>query len=830
MNRTFILLLLLLGVIPLGAQTIKGYITNEFLEPVPFANVLVQELATGTTSDDQGYYELNLQTEGNYRLIFSSLGYTSHKENVIIGLEPYELNISLTTSDVLLNEITVAAGRKDPAYAIIKKVVERKDRHLRAADSYRTDIYVKAVEEVERNERNRKPAITLDASPEEENGMPDPFAEEEKARKELLGRLNLVEMEVTLNFKQPRQYKEERTAYQKYGNTGGLFIPRFGETDFNFYRNMVLLTGISDAPVISPLSTTGVLAYKYKLESTNLEGSQIVYEIKVSPRKSGNSTCQGTIWINEDTYTINRLDLTFSKYPLKFFDAFRLQQEYVEHIDSLWTVSKQVFLYVAKQGKKATFRGNTTLSYSNYEHNYAFPDKFFGNEVAVTTREAYKRDSTYWEGSRTVALTTEEAKMINIRDSLKAITSSKEYQDSLQAKYNKITLLELAWEGVGFRNNAKKSHLYVGSLGELINFSVVGGWRFGPYVGYNRRYENGKMVNFSGSMNYGLLNRDLLGNFNIWHRYNPFNLGEISVSGGRSFESINQFDAYLNQLRPSNYIKLEATRFRHSIEAFNGFFIWNEVDFSARKPITGLRTSSFLQDIVEDSEEPQEFEPYEALRTTTAITFTPGLKYMREPDRKIRLGSRWPTFQILYRKGWNGPLSSDIDFDYLEGSIKQELRLGIIGNSNYELKAGKFINTRDLRFIDLKRFRESDPFLLSDPTQTFNVLDTSLTTSNLFFEFHHIHHFNGALINNVPLLKKTRIKTIAGAGFLWLPEDNFRYQEVFVGIERVFKIGARRRLRIGTYAVLGDGTAGKADTSFKVSFDIIDLWKRDWSF
>jgi hypothetical protein len=120
--------------------------------------------------------------------------------------------------------------------------------------------------------------------------------------------------------------------------------------------------------------------------------------------------------------------------------------------------------------------------------------------------------------------------------------------------------------------------------------------------------------------------------------------------------------------------------------------------------------------------------------------------------------------------------------------------------------------------------------LLSDPTKTFNALDTSLTTTDLFLEFHHIHHFNGALINNIPLLRKTRIKTIIGAGFLWLPKENFRYQEVFVGIERVFKLGARRRLRIGTYAVLGDDNNGRANTQFKVSFDVIDLWKKDWSF
>ncbi|MFT6486042.1 MAG: hypothetical protein ACJAWN_002774, partial [Neolewinella sp.] len=41
---------------------------------------------------------------------------------------------------------------------------------------------------------------------------------------------------------------------------------------------------------------------------------------------------------------------------------------------------------------------------------------------------------------------------------------------------------------------------------------------------------------------------------------------------------------------------------------------------------------------------------------------------------------------------------------------------------------------------------------------------------------------------------------------------------------------ARRRLRIGTYAVLGDDNNGRANTQFKVSFDVIDLWKKDWSF
>ena len=822
-----ILFLLFAGV--LSAQSVSGKVTNEYGEPVPFANILVQELGTGTTTDDEGNYVLNLTTEGNYRLIFSSLGYTSTKENIILTLEPLALNVSLSTSDLQLQEITVSAGKKDPAYGIIRKVVERKTRHLRAAASYRTKVYVKALEEVERHRRNR-PAPEEEDAPEAPASAPDPFAEEAKKRAELLGSLNFLEMEVQLNFQQPRSYKEERTAYQAYGNAGGLFVPRFGETDFNFYRNMVQLTNISDAPVISPLSSTGILSYKFKLESTDLEGDQIVYKIRVIPRKNGNSTCRGHLWINEDSYTINRLDLEFSKYPLKFFDAFRLQQEYARHTDSLWIVKKQVFDYVAKQGKRATFRGNTTLRYSDYEHNYAFPPKFFGNEVAVTTREAYKRDSSYWANGRTVALTEKEARVIHIRDSIKAVVTSDAYQDSIQDLYNQVKLLELVWDGVGFRNNKKKSHLYVGSIPELIGYSVVGGWEINPYVSYNRRYENGKRFNVSGSVGYGFLNKNVTGDFSAWHRYDAFRLADISVSGGRSFESIFPNDAFLNQLRSSNYVLKEAIRGGHRIELLNGLFVNARADFSRFKPITGFRTSQLFSGLVEDVEEPREFEAYEALITQTSLSYTPGLKYMREPDRKIRLGSKWPTFTLSHRKGWSGPLSSDIDFDYIEASVEQNLRFGVLGNSNYSLKAGQFVNSDDLRFIDIKRFRQSDPILLSDPTTTFNALDTSLTTTKPFLEFHHIHHFNGALINNVPLLKKTRIKTIAGVGALWLPSEKFRYQEVFVGMERVFKIGARRRLRVGTYAVLGDDNNGRANTQFKISFDVIDLWKKDWSF
>lgn len=273
------LVLLSTTALPLHAQIIMGRITNEFREPLPYANVYVQQLQTGTVSDDEGVYELRLDVEGEYLLVFSSLGYESVSERVLLTADTAWVNIQLTTSAVELQEIVVQAGGRDPAFAIIKQVIDNKDQQLKAADSYRTKVYLKAVEETENHQP--PPTITVDDTG-AEVGAPgvDPFADAADAeRQALLSGLNLVEMEVLLNYQYPRSYKEERTAYQAYGNRKGLFVPIFAETDFNFYRNLVYLPGISDAPVISPLSNNAILSYKYKLLGSTYEDGRHINEI-----------------------------------------------------------------------------------------------------------------------------------------------------------------------------------------------------------------------------------------------------------------------------------------------------------------------------------------------------------------------------------------------------------------------------------------------------------------------------------------------------------------------------------------------------------------------
>ena len=49
-----------------------------------------------------------------------------------------------------------------------------------------------------------------------------------------------------------------------------------------------------------------------------MNGDQMVYKIKVTPRKAGNSTCKGHVFVNDSLWNIDQLELTLDKGGLKF--------------------------------------------------------------------------------------------------------------------------------------------------------------------------------------------------------------------------------------------------------------------------------------------------------------------------------------------------------------------------------------------------------------------------------------------------------------------------------------------------------------------------------
>lgn len=825
----FFFIIALLFILPADsfAQSISGYVLNEAEEPVAFANIFFKQLQSGTTSDENGYFYLQLNPS-EYDVVISSIGYETQTARVKID-EDVVANFQLKNSEYLLEEITIKASKKDPAFEIIRKAIDNKKKYNSSVSEYQAEVYIKANEVIDVNEQKKR-KNKLNKNQEGGDDMEVDLVAQKRAELEAeMAKFNLLETKMNLSYQFPEKYKEEKTAYKLYGSKNGLFIPRFDEIDFNFYENMVELRGIAELPVISPLARTSIISYRFKLISTKQEGKHLVHAIKVIPRKQGNGTVSGMIYIIDELWNILRLDLDLPKGNLKFFDNFNLKMSYEELDEDKWVATRQEYTYFTKQAKKKTYNGSTLINFLDIDLNPEFPPKYFGNEISSITQDAYDLDSTYWNKNRPEALDSSEMKFVLYKDSVETILNSKEYKDSIQKEFNKVDILEIAYEGLGFRNHEKKQTIWISPIAGLLDFDVVGGFRFGPYFSYARRFDNGQFYRTSNNFNIGHRNLDFNGWTNHQWVYGPMKQASVNLNMSRAFRPINPYDAFLNQLQSSNYILHTNVGGGHRIELLNGLYLNTQFDWSARSDIGDLKRGSFLEDLVEPGE-PVEFDPYETSITEITVSYTPKQKYMTEPNRKIILASDWPTFSILHRKGWNGLFSSDVDFDYLEFSIEQNLILGVFGNSRYKFLTGQFVNTKAVTFIDVKRFRESDPWLFTDPLNVFQILDTSLVTTKPFAEFHYVHHFNGALINNIPLLKKTRIGLVAGGGALYVREDDYWHQEIFAGIERTFKIGPRRRLRLGAYGVVGNSNVFQARTDYKFSIDLIDTWKNDWSF
>jgi hypothetical protein len=200
---------------------------------------------------------------------------------------------------------------------------------------------------------------------------------------------------------------------------------------------------------------------------------------------------------------------------------------------------------------------------------------------------------------------------------------------------------------------------------------------------------------------------------------------------------------------------------------------------------------------------------------------------MREPLEKRIIGSKWPTFYAKYRKGYPGAFGSDINFDYLEFGIQQEIKAGIMGTSRYRFKTGDFLNRKKLSILDYNYQRQGDPFLFMDPHEAFQALDSTFPLFHRFYQLHWVHDFDGALLNKIPLFKKLQLREVAGGGFLIAPERNLRYGELFAGVERVFKMpfDPMSKVKIGFYVVGSAANQFRNPVQFKVG---LTTWNKRW--
>lgn len=788
MNRLLLSFLFLTFSYFASAQVV-GTITDAKGDPLPFVNILVENTYKGTTSNDDGYYELNVSEPKTHTIVYTYLGYKTVKKKVAIDKFPYTINVSLEEESVSLGEVVIDA-EENPANAIIRQAIAKRKENLEKIESFKADFYSRGL-------------IRIKDAPEKILGQEvgDLGGGLDSTRS---GIIYLSETISKIQFLRPDKLKEKITASKVSGDDNGFSFNTALDVDYNFYNNTVEFGN----EIISPIANNAFGYYRYKLEGVFYdERGNLINKINVTPKRENDPVFSGTIYIVEDQWTIYalELDITGVQARIPVVDIITLKQSfsYSEAVD-IWAVISQSIDFKYKFfGIKGD--GRFTAVYSNYEFNTGLARQDFGRELVAFENEANKKDSLFWNTIRPVPLTVEERKDYIKKDSIQIVRESKPYLDSIDRANNKFKIRNIL--GYTYQNSHKDFRLGYDIAGAS-QFNTVQGYTAKANVFFNKNYDEFKRYfRANANLEYGFSDKRLRATGSLSYKFNNTNRRFLTLSGGVStqqFNPSNPITPLINSVSSlffeDNYIKLYDRSFlqlNYSEELFNGFRLFGGISYERRKALFNTTDQVFFNqdDDMYTSNNPLDetaygiapFETHNIIKTNVSAQINFGQEYLSYPDSKFNIGNDdYPTLVLSYEKGF-GATNSDYNFDQIKARLYQSFNIADKGRFRYNIRAGKFFNADDIAFMDYQHFNGNQTHVSTDGnyTNVFNNLPYyAASTNDSYLEAHAEHDFNGFVLGKVPLLNKLNFNLVVGAHLLATP-DFKPYQEYTIGIDNI---------------------------------------------
>jgi hypothetical protein len=779
LKMTQYLLILLLYVSSLAclqAGKLRGKITDKQGEGLPFATVYVKNTGTGSTANEQGEYSLTLPT-GKYILVFQYISFQIKQIEVNMTEADQTLDVQLESESLTLPEVSLKAEKKDYAYLIIKEAQEKRKYHLKEEiKSYQTTAYIKSLQRLK-----DKPKHLMGQNVQIDTGV-----------------VYFSESLSELSFKQPDKYFEKLVSSKVSGNSRAFSFNQASDAWLNLYENLTGARMIERA-IVSPIAPNALAYYDYKLVGTFYQDGQLINKIQLIPKRNNAPAYSGYINIMEDSWRIHSAELVIRKGQVDFVDSAMVYQVYapVKGTDIWFPLTQKLHFKFGAFGFKGD--GDMIFVYSPPTLEPAFPPKHFRQEAFVVEKESNKRDSTYWEKIRPVPLTSAEIKTYRFKDSLAVVKETKAYKDSTDKIRNKFRALNLFIRGYNYRNSYRKLTYTFAPLPALVQYNTVEGLAvdFSPVFRKGFGENNRKFFRLTPSLRYGFANQRLQAKLEAFYYFKPKNWQYISVSGGQYTEQIGRqvlikplANALYTLFDEQNFLKIYEKTFlnlAYGHRLLKGFRINTSWEWNERRAMKN-NTNYVWRDVSNRAFTPNtDFENHQAMLFGVVLTIDLGEKYAVYPEYTYTIESKYPTIRLNYRRGlpW---LGSKVNYDFLFLQLNDTWSFGLVGESEWEVEAGKFFNNQSMQFIDYRHFWGNQTIFGRQDIRQYHLLDYyAYSTREYYLKAHYEHHFNGFFLNGIPLLRKLKWQEVIGANFLYTPTVG-QYWEFAAGIEHIFKI------------------------------------------
>ncbi len=788
MNKFFQILFLLITTIT--QSQITGTVKDTSGQPLPYVNIFIENTYNGTTSNEDGYFELNISKTGNYTVVFQFLGYKTLLKKLEINQFPHVIDVVLKEENINLNEVVIDA-KENPANRIIKAAIAKRQLHLEKLNAYTADFYSKGI-------------IRIVDAP--ENFMGQDIGDFDGALDSTrTGILYLSETMSKIKYLKPELF-ETVTASKVSGNSTGISFNSAMDVDFNLYNNTVNINN----DIISPIADYAFNYYRYKLEGEFYDDEgHLIHKINIIPKRENDRVFSGSIFIVEDTWALYGIDIQVKGSQIQVLpaDTIRIRQNLTyDKTEEQWLVRAQTidfgYSFLGFKGD-----GSFVANYTNYDLKPELSNQNNKNEILVFEKDANKKEVEFWNNKRPVPLTTEELKDYIRRDSLETLRSSKTYLDSIDNNNNKFDIANLL-TGYTFKNSYKKRSFSISGPLEGMHFNTVQGYNVSLDANFTKRYNDYKnFVSIDGNLNYSVETKRLRGTLGGRYKFNSINNATAWANFGvktQQFNRANPISNFHNDISSlffeSNFMKIYDKQFAeigYAQEIFNGLRFSSQIAYENRKAL--FNTSDEVinpQDNIEyTSNNPlapngfgtAAFRNHNLIRLDFGVGIRFGEKYMSYPDLKFNISnSDYPQLYFNYSKGFNASIS-DYNFDHLNVRLRQNINLKTTGILKYNFSAGTFFENKDLAFTDYKHFNGN----LTHVNTKGNYLSSfknmgyyDFSTSNNYFEYHLEHDFKGYILGKIPWINTLNFNLIVGAHGVGVKNES-PYKEFNIGLGNI---------------------------------------------
>lgn len=417
----------------------------------------------------------------------------------------------------------------------------------------------------------------------------------------------------------------------------------------------------------------------------------------------------------------------------------------------------------------------------------------------------------YWDSIRPLPLLYEEARDYKKKDSLEMVRKDPRYLDSLDKKRNKLKISGILFTGQSFSRQKRKESISFPSLLSTFNYNTVEGGVINFSPNYRRRFdgdgEGRKFLFINPDIRYGFANTHLNPSITAGYNFGRKYIHSAGISAGRKVFQYNNAGAISERLNTlytlqaeANYLKIyEADFLRLSYgTGFGGGINLNvNFQFQNRHALNNLPDLTRWKDVPN-----REFTPNyptdlvtapmpdnKAAMLTVGITWRPGADYIELPDRKISLGSKYPTINASVTKGIYGLFASDVDYTKWNLNINDDLDLKLAGQFNYNISVGGFFDAARTFIPDYQHYIGNQTMFATPALSSFQLAPYYgySNTAALQVAAHAEYHLNGLISNKIPIVRKLNWFFVVGANTLHT-NQGLHYSEVVFGIENILKV------------------------------------------